>query len=528
MFGIWSIIPPLVAVLLAILTRKVVISLFVSIWIGGLIFTGGNPFGAVAMTFTWMKDVMVDGWNARFLVLVAFLGIGAAFMYKIGGSYALVRSLQHKINTRRRAQMFGWILGIVVFFNDYVNSVIAGNASKDINGKYRVSKEKFAYILDATAAPMATIGPVSDWIGFQVSLIAAAFVSISMVETQPYFAFLSSIQWNFYSILSLIAVPLFIFGKDFGPMAKAELRSLKTGKLIEDGAVPLSSVEMDLGDPINQEKANVWFFILPLVTLIGVGIWALWYTGGGPEGKNLMDALADTEVDVALQWAACAMTVVGIILALIQKFSFKDIEDTVMGGIRTMLPALVIMILAWSIGAVTDALGTADFVVESTQQWMSPALLPFLIFVICMFISFSTGTSWGTMAIMTPIGVPLAYSIGGLPLVHIIIGAIFAGAIFGDHCSPISDTTVMASIFAGSDHIAHVKTQVPYALLVAGISGVLYLFSSIIQIGWLLLLIGIVALVVLSRLLGSWYQKKHFTEEEIALINTNEKVTMNS
>ncbi|MGE0073611.1 MAG: Na+/H+ antiporter NhaC family protein [Sphaerochaetaceae bacterium] len=519
MFGLWSIVPPLVAVILAIITRKVVISLFVSVWIGGLIFAGGNPFAAVGVTFDWMKDVMTDGWNARFLVLVALLGIGAALMYKVGGSFALTRALENRINNRKRAQMFSWVLGIVVFFNDYVNSVIAGNASKDINAKYRVSKEKFAYILDATAAPMATLGPVSDWIGFQVSLIAAAFVSISLVETQPYFAFLSSIQWNFYSILSLIAVPLFIFGKDFGPMAKAELRALKTGKLIEDGAVPLSSVEMDLGEPINQEKANVWFFVLPLVTLIGVGVWAMWYTGGGPEGKNLMDALADTQVDVALTWAAFAMSLVGVVLAVIQRFSFKDIEDTIMGGIRTMLPALIIMILAWSIGAVTDALGTADFVVDSTKAWMSPALLPFLIFVICMFISFSTGTSWGTMAIMTPIGVPLAYSIGGLPLIHIIIGAIFAGSIFGDHCSPISDTTVMASIFAGSDHIAHVKTQVPYALLVAGISGVLYLLSSFIQVGWLLLIIGIVSLVILSKVLGSRYQKKHFSKEDIALLD---------
>jgi Na+/H+ antiporter NhaC len=308
-------------------------------------------------------------------------------------------------------------------------------------------------------------------------------------------------------------------------MAKAELRALKTGKLIEDGDTPLSSVEMDLGEPVNPEKANVWYFILPLVTLIGIGIWALWYTGGGAEGKPMMDALAETEVDVALTWAAFAMSVVGIVLAIIQKLSFKEIEETVMGGIRTMLPALVIMILAWSIGAVTDSLGTADYVVAATESWMSPALLPFLVFIICMFIAFSTGTSWGTMAIMTPIGIPLAYSIGGLALVHIIIGAIFAGAIFGDHCSPISDTTVMASIFAGSDHIAHVKTQIPYAIVVAGISGVLYLLSSFIQAGWLLLIIGIIALFITIKFLGNRYQKKHFTEEEIALLDARKPLT---
>ncbi|MGM0432051.1 MAG: Na+/H+ antiporter NhaC family protein [Spirochaetota bacterium] len=524
-FGLLSIVPPLVAIALAIITRKVLISLFVSIWIGGLIFSGGNPFSAVGVTFDWMKEVMTDGWNARFLVLVSFLGIGAALMFKVGGSHALIRSLQSKINNRKRAQLFAWVLGIIIFFNDYVNSVITGNASKDINAQYRVSREKLSYVLDATAAPMATIGPVSDWIGFQVSLIAAAFASISLVDSQPYFAFLSSIQWNFYSILSLLAVPLLIYGKDFGPMAKAELRSLKTGKLIEDGDTPLSSVEMDLGEPVHPEKANVLYFILPLVTLIGVGIWALWYTGGGAEGKPMMDALADTEVDVALTWAAFAMSVVGVVLAVIQNMSFKDIEETVMGGIRTMLPALVIMILAWSIGAVTDSLGTADYVVAATESWMSPALLPFLVFIICMFIAFSTGTSWGTMAIMTPIGIPLAYSIGGLPLVHIIIGAIFAGAIFGDHCSPISDTTVMASIFAGSDHIAHVKTQIPYALVVAAISGVLYLLSSVVQAGWLLLLIGIVALFLAIKFLGNRYQKKHFTEEEISLLNSKRPLT---
>ncbi|MFA7396134.1 MAG: Na+/H+ antiporter NhaC family protein [Sphaerochaetaceae bacterium] len=522
MFGIWSIVPPLAAIILAIVSRKVVISLFVSVFIGGMIFSGGNPFAATAVTFTWMKDVMVDSWNARFLVLVALLGIGAALMFKVGGSHALSRALRHKINNKRKAQLFAWFLGVIVFFNDYVNSVIAGNASKDITGEYRVSREKLAYILDATAAPMATIGPVSDWIGYQVSLIAAAFAAISFTGSQPYFAFLNSIQWNFYSVLSLVIVPLIIFEGDFGLMAKAELRALKTGKLIEDGAVPLSSVEMDLGEPIRAEKANVWFFILPLVTLIGVGIWALWYTGGGPEGKNMMDALADTEVDIALTWAAFAMVVVGVILAFIQKFTMKDLEDTIMGGIRTMLPALVIMILAWAIGEVTDALGTADFVVQTTASWMSPALLPFIIFLICMFISFSTGTSWGTMAIMTPIGIPLAYTIGGLPMIHIIIGAIFAGAIFGDHCSPISDTSVMASIFAGSDHIAHVKTQIPYAVIVAVISAFLYLLSSFITKGWVLMLLGIVILVVAVKVLSLLYNRANFTEEERALLKQKE------
>jgi len=231
-----------------------------------------------------------------------------------------------------------------------------------------------------------------------------------------------------------------------------------------------------------------------------------------------MNALADTEVDIALTWAAFAMTLVGMIMALLQGISLEDCEKTVLAGFRTMLPALVIMVLAWSVGSVCDSLGTADYVIGTTQEWMSAALLPFLIFLICMFISFATGTSWGTMAIITPIGVPLAYAIGGIPLVTITIGSIFAGAIFGDHCSPISDTTVMSSIFAESDHIAHVTTQIPYALVVAGISAVLYLLSSFITNGFILLAIGIVALYLILKLLGNTYQAK-FSKEDRILLN---------
>jgi len=519
MFGILSIIPPLVAILLAIITRRVIIALFFSIWVGGLIFNGGDPFAAIGTTFDWIKDVMVDEWDARFLVLTSLLGVGAAFMYKIGGSQALRRSLEKQINTRKRSQLFAYILGIVVFFNDYANSVIVGNASKDINAEFRVSREKLSYVMDATSAPMATFGPISDWIGYQVSLLAAAFATIGLVSTQPYFAFLHSMPWNFYCLLSLIAVPLIIYGKDFGPMAKAELRARRDGKLLEDGATPLSSVESDLGEPVHPERANVFYFLLPLVTLIGVGVWALWYTGGGPEGKSMMDALADTDVSVALTWAAFAMSLVGLILALFQKMSFKEIEKTILSGVITMMPALIIMVLAWGIGTVSGELGTADFVVAATRGWMTAGLLPVLIFLIGMFISFSTGTSWGTMAILTPIAVPLAYEIGGVELIYVIIGSVFAGAIFGDHCSPISDTTVMSSIFAGSDHIAHVKTQIPYALVPAAISAVLYLISSFVPNVWILLIIGIAALFFSLKFLGNSYQKKNFTPEEIEILN---------
>lgn len=508
-----SVVPPLVAVLLAIFTKRVLISLFISIWVGGLIAAGGNPFEGVALTFTWMKDVMIDPWNARFLVMTALLGIGAAFMFKTGGSDGLIKALEKKLTSGKRVQLLAYFLGIIIFFNDYVNSVIVGNATKDVTAKHKISREKLSYILDSTASPMATLGPVSDWIGFQVSLIAAAFASISIIGFEPYFAFLQSIPWNFYAILCLLAVPMIILGKDWGPMAKAEHRAKTTGNLIPEGSTPLSSVDQDLGEPFKKE-GSIWNFILPLVTLITVSIWGLWYTGGGAEGASIMDALAATDVSIALTWGAFAMTLVGVVLALIQGMGFKIVEETLLGGIRTMLPALVIIILAWSIGTVTSVLGTADYVVSSTEGWMTAALLPFLVFVIGMFISFATGTSWGTMSILTPIAIPLAYTMGGEDLIPIIIGAIFAGAIFGDHVSPISDTTVMASIFAESDHIAHVNTQIPYAMVPAGIAGVLYLSYSLIGNGYVLLIAGIVVQFFLLRYLGNRHEKKHMKSEK--------------
>jgi len=227
-----------------------------------------------------------------------------------------------------------------------------------------------------------------------------------------------------------------------------------------------------------------------------------------------MDALADTDVAIALTWGAFAMITVGIILSLIQGVGAKEIEETILGGVRTMLPALLIIVLAWSIGTVTGELGTAEFVVAATESWMTPALLPFLIFVIGMFISFATGTSWGTMAILIPIAIPLAYGIGGEPLIPIIIGATFAGAIFGDHVSPISDTSVMSSIFAGSDHIAHVKTQLPYAAVPASLAGIMYLSYTFFESGIVLLLIGIVAQFFILRYLGNRNHNKYMKLEK--------------
>lgn len=500
-----SLAPPLAAVALALWTRQVNVALFLSIVFGAWLVTG-NPIAAVGQTFDWFAKVMTDEWNARFLVLVSLLGAGAAFMHTTGGSHAVSRWLSARVTTSRSSLLMTWALGLLIFFNDYVNSVIVGNASRDLTARQGVSREKLAYVLDSTSAPMATLGPVSDWIGYQVSLIAAAFASLSLTSEQPYWAFLHSVPWNFYAFLCLAAVPMIIVLGDFGPMRAAEKRAAATGDLVAPGDTPLSSVEGDLGEP-ETERGRLWHFLIPLAVLIIVACWGLWYTGGGASGKSLTQALADTDVAVALSWAAFAMVTVGFVLALLQGQTLADCEKTLLAGFRTMLPALVIMVLAWTIGTVTGAMNTGEHVVDATRSWLSPAILPLLIFAIAMLISFSTGSSWGAMAILTPVAVPLAYNVGDITLVHMAIGAIFSGSIFGDHCSPISDTTVMSSIFAGSDHIAHVRTQIPYALVPAGVSVLLYLGSIVIASPWLLLAIGVVAQAAVITLLARWLSR---------------------
>lgn len=506
MGGIESIIPPVLAVGIAIISKRVMLSLFTAIWCGGMIAVGGNPIAGLQQSFDWMVGIITDDWNARFLLLIALLGSGAAFVYKIGGSDAVSEALRKRVRTRKQAQMLTYLLGLLVFFNDYVNTVIVGNSMRDINASHRISSEKFAYLIDSTAAPVATLAPVSDWIGYQVALISTVFISLGLTAEKPYAAFLASIPWNFYCLLAIAAVPMIILtGRDFGPMARAEARATATGQLVAEGDLALSDVHSNLGSPFAAKKATVWHFFLPILVLMAASVVGLWYSAGGNPDMSIGEVLQNADVSVALLWGAFAMTFTGVVLALMQGVSLRDCENTLVAGIGTMLPAVMIMILAWTIAATCEALDTSGFIVGLTQGWMTPAILPLLVFLVGAAISFSTGTSWGTMAILTPIAVPIAVSLvgadGDFTIVHMAIGAILAGAVFGDHCSPISDTTVMSSIFAGADHIAHVSTQIPYALVPALISVALYLLSGLLDVSWILLLAGLVAQYFVIRLL---------------------------
>lgn len=329
----------------------------------------------------------------------------------------------------------------------------------------------------------------------------------------PIKAFFGSIPFNFYCIFTVLFVGLIAITEwDFGPMLKAELRARKEGKTYRDGAVPMLNVDFELGEPL-KTKPMILTFALPILALVGVTLWGFYYTGAKAGGETLIDKLGNADAATALLWGAFAMVLTGMgIAAGFRLMKISDMMKTFLDGLKLMLLACAILVLAWSIGTVTKDMKLADYVVSLIKEDASFTFVPSIIFVVSMLISFATGTSWGTMAIMTPLAVPIAYKITGDAFfsVTVMAGTVFAGAIFGDHCSPISDTTVLSSIFSGSDHMDHVNTQIPYALTTATVSLVLFFIYGSFRISPAILIpIGLVLLVILSRILHLNGMKKY-------------------
>ncbi|AEH50402.1 Na+/H+ antiporter NhaC family protein [Pseudothermotoga thermarum] len=501
---LWAIVPPLVAIVLCFVTKNVLLSLFVGIFTGGLLLNSFNPITAVGYSLEKIVQSIADEWSVKLLLFNLMMGAGIAFIWKLGGSKALADWARNKIKTRRAAEVWAWLLGIVVFFNDYINAAIVGNVTRDIFEEHKISKEKLAYILDSTAAPVATFF-ISDWIAYQLAMIQSGLEQAGISDVSPLVAFLKSIPFNFYCIFTIAFVGIIAIGRwDFGAMLKAEYRSQRFGKTSRDGASPMLNVDFELGKP-KETKPMIKTFVLPILALIVVTVVGFYYTGAKVGGESLIEILGNSDAATALLWGAFAMTITGVAIALVYKLmDLAETMKTILEGFKLMLLACAILVLAWSIGAVTKDMKLADAVVSTVGEQASFAVVPAIIFLVGMFISFATGTSWGTMAILTPIAIPIAYKITGDAMLSasVMAGVVFAGAIFGDHCSPISDTTVLASIFAGSDHMDHVNTQFPYALTTAFVALVLYLVYGFFKISpFVLLPVGIVLLILIARYL---------------------------
>ncbi len=522
--GWLSIMPPLIAILLALIFRQVLLALFAGVFTGALIIHGYDP---VSGFFLGVSDYI--GLSAanpdNFAILVFSLTLGGmvGVISRAGGTQGIVEALSRYASGYRRGQLATWAMGILIFFDDYANTLIVGNTMRPFTDKLKISREKLAYLVDSTAAPITTIALISTWIGYQISLIGQAYSQLGMQEN-AYLVFLKTIPYSFYPIMALVfAFFIAILGRDFGPMLAAERRAQHKGKLLGDKAIPLADVNArellaEPGTPLRWYNA-----LVPILTVILTTIAGLWITGYqkvGPMAGNdsLMHYISTVfgagDSFKVLLWSAFLGTFVAIIMILSQKIlSLHDALNAWVAGVKSLVLAALILVMAWSIGNVCNDVQTANWVINSTQSLLSARWVPAITFVVAGVIAFSTGSSWATMAILTPIVIPIAHQLPaadpGITAAHqqIImlssIAAVLAGSVFGDHCSPISDTTIMSSMASGSDHIDHVRTQMPYALVVAFVA----MLFGFIPAGFGLtsgveIVLGVVVMFIIVRFVG--------------------------
>lgn len=496
-FGALSLVPPLLAIILAIVTRKAILALFLGVWSGGVIFTGSV---GLVQTFDWIVAAIADEFHVQILMFTLFLGAGVAFLWRLGGSYAIRDWAIDRLDSQRKVGLAAWVLGIAMFFDDYANTAIVGSSIKDVSDHMRVSREKLSYIVDSTAAPVATLG-ISSWVAFQLSLIGDGYAEAGFEPGEhpaAFEVFIQSIPFNAYSLLAIFMVALIVISRrDFGEMLTAEHRSWQSGNVNREGARPMQDVEAELGEP-NIENPMLRSFFVPIGVLLVVTLSTAVWTGYAAGAADLQGAIVDADYAAALVYGSFAMIVSAIVIGLVYGLlSIGDAVETVVDGFGLMLTAVTILVLAWSIGEVVSALETGAYVAAIADETLPPALLPAVVLLLAAFIAFSTGTSWGTMGILTPIAIPVAWSLtGDHTMVAAVVGTIFSGAIFGDHTSPISDTTVLSSTFTGADLIDHVRTQMYYAVTVAIVAiGLLIVWGTMGISMFILLPIGVVLLI---------------------------------
>lgn len=494
-FGTWiSLIPPLVAIGLALITREVVISLFAGIWIGALMLVGLNPFEGTATSLDVLTDALLNADHIAIIVFSLFLGGMVGVITRGGGTQGIVDKIGSFADTRKKGQIFSWASALFIFFDDYANTLIRGNALRPITDRLNISREKLAYIVDSTAAPLAVSAVITTWIGFEITQIQNSLTGIAEVTADPalsaqlmagaenaFIIFLHSIPYLFYPILALIFVLLtIVMNREFGPMLDAERRAYSGGGVLRPGSNPASDMSLEALQPLPGKPRRWYNAVVPVGFVILIALYGLYTTGVSamaPGESGLTAIIGNANPFDALLWASFAGCVVAITLLIFQRIlTINQAIESMIGGMQSMLMAIVILVLAWGLGGITSLIGTGPYLASLLQESLPLTLLPGLVFFIAALTAFSTGTSWGTMAILFPVVVPLAIAMGagvgfaGGENYGILLGAIssvMAGAVFGDHCSPISDTTVLSSMSSACDLIDHVRTQLPYALVIA-------------------------------------------------------------
>ena len=484
----WALIPPLLAIILASITKEVYSSLFIGVAVGALLYSGFHPWDSFVNFFEIMKNSM----NLNILIFDVLLGMIIVLMAKSGGSAAYGKWAGTKIRTKRSALLATMGLGVLIFVDDYFNCLTVGSVMRPVTDQQKVSRAKLAYIIDATAAPVCIIAPISSWAA-AVNSYVPADAGISGFQL-----FLRTIPYNLYAILTLVMVFFICFtGFDFGLMKKHEENAAK-GDLFTSGGDEFEQVSEDEVNP----GGKVMDLVLPVAVLIVSAIGAMIYTGYLGGAKDIITAFSGCDAETSLIFATMVTIFFMMLLYLPRKVvDFKGFMESLVEGFKLMIPAITILIFAWSLKGIGDAMGLAEFVGGIVGENASASIfIPVVLFAVAIFLSFSTGTSWGTFAILVPIATGMFAGNTSLEMMIISVSAVLAGAVCGDHVSPISDTTVMSSAGAQSNHLNHVSTQMQYAAIVAGVCMVGYIIAALTKIWWLTL--GISLLILLAILMG--------------------------
>ena len=484
----WALIPPLLAIILAFITKEVYSSLFIGVAVGALLYSGFHPWDSFVNFFEIMKNSM----NLNILIFDVLLGMIIVLMAKSGGSAAYGKWAGTKIRTKRSALLATMGLGVLIFVDDYFNCLTVGSVMRPVTDQQKVSRAKLAYIIDATAAPVCIIAPISSWAA-AVNSYVPADAGISGFQL-----FLRTIPYNLYAILTLVMVFFIcITGFDFGLMKKHEENAAK-GDLFTSGGDEFEQVSEDEVNP----GGKVMDLVLPVAVLIVSAIGAMIYTGYLGGAKDIITAFSGCDAETSLIFATMVTIFFMMLLYLPRKVvDFKGFMESLVEGFKLMIPAITILIFAWSLKGIGDAMGLAEFVGGIVGENASASIfIPVVLFAVAIFLSFSTGTSWGTFAILVPIATGMFAGNTSLEMMIISVSAVLAGAVCGDHVSPISDTTVMSSAGAQSNHLNHVSTQMQYAAIVAGVCMVGYIIAALTKIWWLTL--GISLLILLAILMG--------------------------
>jgi Na+/H+ antiporter NhaC len=522
----FSIIPPLIAILMALFFKEVVSALFIGILTGtGIIYfySSGSVFegftqGLLAIIDTYVLESLLDKDHISIIVFSMMIGAMVSVITKNGGMKGVVNKLTRFATTARSGQLITWVLGIAIFFDDYANTLVVGNTMRPITDRLKISRQKLAYIVDSTAAPVASIAFVTTWIGAELSYIQSGISTLGL-GISAYTVFLNSLTYSFYPIFTLAFVFILIYRKvDFGPMLLAE-RKTRLQDITDIDTIPIKN-EIQATDGVTPHWYNA---IIPVGIVVFGTMAGLIYTGWDYEIagdislsfiKKVSLTIGNSDSYSALLWSSMLATLVAVLLSISQRLlNLQESVEGILDGFKTMLPAIVILVLAWSIALVTEHMHTADFISQlMVNTNLSPVFVPLITFILGALVAFSTGSSWGTMAILYPIILPASWLICGefnfdhsqsLSIFYNVVASVLAGAVLGDHCSPISDTTILSSLASSCPHIEHVKTQMPYALLVGGVSAVFGVLPAAIGFpAWITFPFGIGVLWLLIKYLG--------------------------